>query len=625
MRLIKGGGFNMGDTSGLVSTATPVRFVKVSSFYMDETPVTVADFQEYIKAGGTLPNYWTHPNFQKKDIPVTGITWNLAADYCNWRSKVEGLEPAYEISEDKDYWGNSILRLNESANGYRLPTEAEFEYAARGGLLDNTYPWGEEFEKTYANFDNEHGIPLGNWVLLAEVNTQKSNDFGLKGMAGNIWHWCNDWYDYKYSEDVSGKNPLGPQVGDTKVLRGGSWGSTEEKQLAVFYRNKAAIGSYNYDIGFRCVRPVKRGILKTLKDKRLNTKVAHEFLQPRVATASTLEVDFRSEDFKQRLKKYLNDNYSHSLYFKEAVGNQEKINADQLVETMVDISLRYKVNPVFVASVMIAETGMATVSLARWANNPLAFNWKMPDLSGNPVVLASNNFKISNSYYNLNECFYDFLGYLSQSSVKTAAYSDFFDFQRYLHHEERPYFIQSVARVYRDLLGIRIEEDFPRSNVGRLIYTDWKVNDKYEAPEELPLSTDPVQEKEIEEAKEDIIKKEQAKKVAKEQPVESNKIIAQQKTEPPIKKERDAAPTPPKRNTKKLAYYLVVKQDLDVETASILAKQLRGKGFPEAGVIPYREKNAITLKEFSSEAKAKAALNSLSELFSDIKVIGLEK
>lgn len=634
MHLIKGGGFKMGDETGKNSNALPVHYVKVSSFYMDEMPVTVGDFQKYISAGGSLPSYWNNEHFQQKNMPITGVSWNMAVDFCNWRSKVEGLEPAYEESDKRDDWGNKIWELNESNNGYRLPTEAEFEFAARGGLTNKAYPWGEDFEKTYANYDNERGKPLGNWVLLAEAHTQKSNNYGLKGMSGNIWHWCNDWFDYSYNEKESGKNPIGSRKIGTKVLRGGSWGSIDPEQLKVFYRSKASIGSYNYDIGFRCVRPIKRGILSTLKSKSLNLEVAHDFYNFPVGKEEIKEIAYDSDDFRKRLAKYLEDNYSNSLYFHEKINHQQKLNAGQLADIIINTSLKRGLNPVFITSLMVAETGMGTVSMARWSNNPIAHNWEMPELNSGYVVFASNNFNTNHTYYNLKACFNDFYNYLNQSYIKSAATSDLFDFHQSLNGEEKYYLIQNISNVYRELTGMRIEEDFPRNNVGKLIYTKWisvpvldEQEEEVDQEESIDQEEKPIEQQEqqfiasnntdTQQENTDLTDDSEGWSAQNEQPIESEPITqVSKKPAPAADKEIDVSAAPLKR-----VYYLTVKQDLDEVTAELLAKQLKGKGFPETMVIPHNNKSAIAVRQFKSKKDAKSAEESLSELFSDIKII----
>ncbi|MDI6591404.1 MAG: SUMF1/EgtB/PvdO family nonheme iron enzyme [Patescibacteria group bacterium] len=184
MILISGGTFLMGDDRSKFSDEHPAHFVRVDSFYMDETPVTYEDFKEYVEAGGEKSKYWEYETYNHPENPVTGINWYQAVDYCNWRSKIEELPP--EI-------------------GYRLPTEAEFEYAARGGLEGKNFPWGDEFNPLMANFDEEKGVMKGNWWRLAKVKDTPSNNYGLYGMSGNIWQWTNDWYDpdyYKKSQKI---------------------------------------------------------------------------------------------------------------------------------------------------------------------------------------------------------------------------------------------------------------------------------------------------------------------------------------------------------------------------------------------------------------------------------------
>ncbi|GAI04555.1 unnamed protein product, partial [marine sediment metagenome] len=149
------------DLSKLPKTLQEIKkmvLVPSGAFYMDETPVTYADFQKYINAEGTKPKYWDYETYNQPEHPVTGINWYHAIDYCNWRSKIEGLSPVYKLTDKLDAWGYSLWELDDSANGYRLPTEAEFEYAARGDLEQKQFPWGDEFNSSLANYDDERGV-----------------------------------------------------------------------------------------------------------------------------------------------------------------------------------------------------------------------------------------------------------------------------------------------------------------------------------------------------------------------------------------------------------------------------------------------------------------------------------
>jgi len=213
--------------------------------------------------------------------PMVRVSWYGAAAYCNWRSQQEGKEQCYNLST----WG-----CNFSKNGYRLPTEAEWEYAARGGLSGTRFPWGDTISQTQANFyssssrsydvspvKNEYhtlwnnGIhpftsPVGffdgqmkyktfyNWPsgLTNYQTTSGANAYGLYDMSGNVWEWCNDWYSDSYYSSSPSNNPTGPTSGTSRVKRGGSWG-LDAWHCRVAYRDDSGPYSRNLTLGFRVV------------------------------------------------------------------------------------------------------------------------------------------------------------------------------------------------------------------------------------------------------------------------------------------------------------------------------------------------------------------------------------
>ncbi len=236
MVLIPGGWFIMGDKEGEVDEKPPHK-VYISSFYMDKYPVTQ---EEYEKVMGENPSKWIG-----KRKPVEQVTWFDAVRYCNARSKLEGLQPCY----DTKTW-----KCNFEANGYRLPTEAEWEYACRAGSTTK-YFFGNDPNKLkyfawYKENSNGKTHPVGQKL---------PNRWGLYDMYGNVFEWCNDFYKRDYYKESPEKNPEGPETGKEKVVRGGSWNSTSE-ECRSSYRYKEdpgygdiCIGAYNI-YGFRCVR-----------------------------------------------------------------------------------------------------------------------------------------------------------------------------------------------------------------------------------------------------------------------------------------------------------------------------------------------------------------------------------
>jgi formylglycine-generating enzyme required for sulfatase activity len=235
MVLIPAGIFEMGSKRGKEDAAT-VHKLSVDAFLMDKYEVTQA---EYEKQG--LPN---PSHFKGPDLPVEQITWPQAAYYCNQRSQAEGLTPCYN---------EQTSACDFNADGYRLPTEAEWEYACRAGST------------TDYSFGNDAGR-LADFAWFADnsakkthpVGKKKPNRWGLFDMHGNVAEWCNDVYDAAYYTATPPANPHGPADGKQYVLRGGSWNSPPEI-LRSFHRVGEVAGFSDAclardAIGFRCVR-----------------------------------------------------------------------------------------------------------------------------------------------------------------------------------------------------------------------------------------------------------------------------------------------------------------------------------------------------------------------------------
>ena len=133
------------------------------------------------------------------DHPANGVTWYGARHYCQWLSDITG-------------------------RAYRLPTESEWEYAARGGLEGKRYPWGNGTAQGMAQYQQVWIEPR---FTLSPVDAYVPNPYGLYNMVGNVCEWCADWYDRNYYQNAPYQNPAGPEEGDRKVLRGGSWGGQD--------------------------------------------------------------------------------------------------------------------------------------------------------------------------------------------------------------------------------------------------------------------------------------------------------------------------------------------------------------------------------------------------------------
>ncbi len=233
MLLIAGGRFQMGE-KGQVD-AKPHE-VTVSAFLMDRTLVTQ---EQYEKVMGDNPSRWKGPK-----NPVEQVRWSDAVKYCNKRSELEGLRPCYDLKT----W-----KCDFEANGYRLPTEAGWEYACRAGTT-TAYFFGDDPSKLgdYAWFDkNSGGRPR-------PVGQKQANAWGLCDICGNVWQWCNDFYKVDYYNDSAATDPKGPDAGQTKVVRGGAWRFSAERCRSAYRYNENPGYSdvcFGYDIyGFRCVR-----------------------------------------------------------------------------------------------------------------------------------------------------------------------------------------------------------------------------------------------------------------------------------------------------------------------------------------------------------------------------------
>ena len=233
MILLPGGRFTMGDENEI--DAKPHQVV-VSPFYIDKHLVAQ---EEYQRVMGKNPSRW-----KVSKNPVEQVRWSDAVRYCNARSRLEELQPCYDLQK----W-----ECNFNANGYRLPTEAEWEYACRAGTK-TTFFFGNSPSKlaSFAWFDkNSGGKPQ-------PVGQKRPNPWGLHDMYGNVWEWCNDFYKVDYYQESPEDNPKGPRTGETKVVRGGAWKFSEESCRSGYRYNENpgyVDVCFGYDIyGFRCVR-----------------------------------------------------------------------------------------------------------------------------------------------------------------------------------------------------------------------------------------------------------------------------------------------------------------------------------------------------------------------------------
>jgi formylglycine-generating enzyme required for sulfatase activity len=240
--LIPQGAFTMGDSLDGDSNA-PTRTVTLDAFYMGKYEVTKAEWDE-VRTWG-LSNGYTDlaaGSGKASNHPVHSITWYMMVKWCNARSQKEGLTPAYYTNDAQTtiYKTGSVNVTNAqvkwSASGYRLPTEAEWEKAARGGLSGKRFPWGDTISHSQANYyasssysydssgsvNNYHPTyATGSTPYTSPVGAFAANGYGLFDMAGNVYEWCWDWYG-TYAAG-SQTNPRGTTSGTDRVFRGGSW------------------------------------------------------------------------------------------------------------------------------------------------------------------------------------------------------------------------------------------------------------------------------------------------------------------------------------------------------------------------------------------------------------------
>jgi len=174
---------------------------------------------------------------EQPDYPVETVSWHDAVEYCNWLSDKEGLKRCYSGSGD-----NTVCDFTK--NGYRLPTEAEWEYACRAGTTTEYY-WGNRMNDDYCWYYNNSGNQIH------PVGQKKPNQFGLYDMSGNVREWCWDWYD-NYSKSPS-KNPAGPSSGSYRIIRGGRWDGEEVSCRSASRHYNWPVSAYD-DLGFRPVR-----------------------------------------------------------------------------------------------------------------------------------------------------------------------------------------------------------------------------------------------------------------------------------------------------------------------------------------------------------------------------------
>ena len=214
MVLVPAGYFLMGSEEES-DDEKPVHRVFLDAFYIDTAEVSCARYERFLRDTGHPPHQLWDPEHDRPEDPVVGVSWYDAAAFAKWAGK-------------------------------RLPTEAEWEKAGRGGLVGKRYPWGDDIDRERANYSSFGTTP---------VKSYDPNGYGIYDMAGNVWEWCNDWYAVDYYTRSPERNPAGPVRGEKKVVRGGAWYTGETAlRIANRFRNDPSLGNFN--TGFRCAKSV---------------------------------------------------------------------------------------------------------------------------------------------------------------------------------------------------------------------------------------------------------------------------------------------------------------------------------------------------------------------------------
>jgi sulfatase modifying factor 1 len=248
---ISSGRFTMGSDEGN-DDERPARLVQVDAFHVSVHAITVDQYAAFVRDTG-------HPPPSLRDLPLVVTAQHeptfreLAASH-GWR----GNEPPFDrgrhpvtLVSHADATAYCRWLSGQIGRLVRLPTEAEWERSARGGLERKRYPWGDDIDASRGNFLPEPGLKRHRGT--SPVGSYPPNGFELYDMAGNVWQWVADWYGENTYREFEPHNPRGPANGVFRLLRGGSWVTHDVDQLRCAHRHRVPPDTYAYSIGFRVV------------------------------------------------------------------------------------------------------------------------------------------------------------------------------------------------------------------------------------------------------------------------------------------------------------------------------------------------------------------------------------
>jgi formylglycine-generating enzyme required for sulfatase activity len=262
MILVEGGTFTMG-TNSTDPEEKPAHKVSVSSFYIGEAEVTVSEYRKFtVETGKAMPEppdkEWLDTHAPTKmlyastgktwwgwndNYPMHNINWYDAVGYCNWLSGKNNLDKCYTKNADGGW------DLDQTKNGYRLPTEAEWEFAAAGGTKSQKFKYSGSNDINAVCWYDETTRLAG----PKDIKTKKPNELGIYDMSGNVWEWCSDYYKSSFYSDSPESNPFNSTPSPYRSLRGGSWHYSANMSL-ITTRDGPKSGLADFNYGFRLAK-----------------------------------------------------------------------------------------------------------------------------------------------------------------------------------------------------------------------------------------------------------------------------------------------------------------------------------------------------------------------------------